>query len=367
MLKLPSYQQLSREQDTINNLPLDSSFLVTGPPGTGKTVLAIYRAQMFREAGKQSHFLVYGRALNQYLSQAMKTTGVDASATTFHRWFYDWYWRNFGRTAPQLQKYVYDWKAIYQVINQRSSGFQRYDHLVIDEGQDFPKEFYLVMRLIADNITVFADENQRITEQNSTIDEIKNYLQPKSVHRLAKNYRNTRPVAELAREFYAGLRSGIPELPSRNGPKPRLIMNAPLQKQIDYIARYERTNPDHEIAVFVARTDQQKAVGRMLAGKTRNPVQAYVSADPTLKTMSFDQRGIKLLTYASSKGLEFDAVFVPYLETRLAQPDDIHEKMRFYVLTSRARRDLFLEGSGDVVPPVIRPVNQSLLETQLVR
>ena len=34
MLKLPSYQQLSKEQDAIYNLPLTGSYLVMGPPGT---------------------------------------------------------------------------------------------------------------------------------------------------------------------------------------------------------------------------------------------------------------------------------------------------------------------------------------------
>ena len=40
MLKLPPYQELSKEQDTINNLPLTGTNLVVGPPGTGKTTLA---------------------------------------------------------------------------------------------------------------------------------------------------------------------------------------------------------------------------------------------------------------------------------------------------------------------------------------
>lgn len=41
--KLPKYSDLTDEQRVIVNLPLDKNHLVTGAPGTGKSVIAIYR------------------------------------------------------------------------------------------------------------------------------------------------------------------------------------------------------------------------------------------------------------------------------------------------------------------------------------
>lgn len=42
--KLPKYSDLTNEQRIIVNLPLDKNHLVTGAPGTGKSVIAIYSA-----------------------------------------------------------------------------------------------------------------------------------------------------------------------------------------------------------------------------------------------------------------------------------------------------------------------------------
>ena len=180
MLKLPSYQQLSKEQDTINNLPLNDSFLVIGPPGTGKTVLAIYRSAMFKRVNKYSNFILYTRPLRQYIEQATKEVQVDGIASTFHSWFYNWYRENFYRSPPEKTPFEFDWSEVFRDLNVSQRKFEQYDHLIIDEGQDFPKEFYLAMRLIARNITVFADENQRITDKHSNFKDIQNYLHPKS-------------------------------------------------------------------------------------------------------------------------------------------------------------------------------------------
>lgn len=365
MLKLPSYQQLSKEQDAINNLPLNSSYMVIGPPGTGKTVMAIYRAAMFKKTGKKSHFMVYSRPLTQYLEQAMKETGVDGIATTLHSWFPRWYWQNFRQTLPQLADWVYDWNAIFEALSRHSS-FDRYDHIVVDEGQDFPKEFYLVIRLLTDNITVFADENQRITEQNSTLKEIALYAKARDTYKLTRNYRNTRPIAEFAAHFYNGLSTGIPELPVKAGPKPRVVRASSLEAQVEFIARYERTNSDKDIAVFVATTQQQRTIHRLLLGKTHNPVQMYVSKDKQLKVLNFQEQGIKVINYQSAKGLEFDTVFLPCLDTRLSAPQSELEKMRFYVLASRAREELYLLYCGSDCPPLIQTVPPALYQSQSI-
>ena len=52
-----------------------------------------------------------------------------------------------------------------------------FDHLIIDEAQDFSESDLKVMSLISDNITVFADPNQLLNSQGiDDLDIIKSIL-----------------------------------------------------------------------------------------------------------------------------------------------------------------------------------------------
>ena len=140
-----------------------------------------------------------------------------------------------------------------------------------------------------------------------------------------------------------------------------------LKAQVKYIARYEGNNTDKDIAIFVPTNNQQLVIAEILEEYgTQNPVQMYISRDRDLKKLDFHQRGIKILTYASAKGLEFDAVFLPELERRTSDPNSDLEKMRFYVLTSRAREELFLLFSGNQLPPFLEKLPPDLFNLEEV-
>ncbi|MFA0025893.1 DNA/RNA helicase, partial [Vibrio sp. 10N.261.49.A5] len=75
-------------------------------------------------------------------------------------------------------------------------------------------------------ITILADENQRLQEgHNSSLEDIRHNLKIKADRefRLTKNFRNTKPIAELAKHFYTGLSTGVPESPDKSGGLPKFI------------------------------------------------------------------------------------------------------------------------------------------------
>ena len=136
----------------------------------------------------------------------------------------------------------------------------------------------------------------------------------------------------------------MPDLPEREGERPALIQFENLHATVDYIARFERNNSDLDIGVLTPTKSLQKKFINRLEGKTTNPVQSYRAGEK--QKVDFAQPGIRVINYQSAKGLEFDAVFLPELQELtddLAAPG---VKMRFYVLLSRARTQLFLSYSG---------------------
>jgi DNA helicase IV len=364
-MRLPSYQDLSKEQDRINNLPLDDSFLITGPPGTGKTVMALYRASVLQSRRRPVALLMHSRLLTQYTTSAIAELLIDGSVHTYDRWLTDYFWRHHRQPVPNTAPWVYDWNAALALVNSAPAPAKESPDLLVDEGQDLPKEFFILAGLVSSNLVVFADENQRLREANSTLDEIRQYGGFAGDHcfNLTRNYRNTREIAALAATYYTGLPTGIPEAPTRSGDLPVIMRHPNLQATIDFIVNFESANSDLEIGVLTPNSSVLSRVVAGLGDRTVNPVQHYVRKKGIRPPeLEFDVPGIKVVNFASAKGLEFDAVFIPALQDVRGEPTDLGLRMTMYVVTSRARDRLFMTYSTTSRPPVIASVPEQLVE-----
>ena len=88
-MRLPNTRQISDEQTAVYlDAPLDGSTLVTGPPGTGKTVIAYLRAHTLANQKKPVTVLMYNRVLSRYTSNA-GVSGVQSN--TLISWTWKWW------------------------------------------------------------------------------------------------------------------------------------------------------------------------------------------------------------------------------------------------------------------------------------
>jgi superfamily I DNA/RNA helicase len=366
-MRFPTLQDLSEEQRRVYDLPLSRDYLVTGPPGTGKTVIALHRASMLALANRNPRVLAYSRLLTSYAGGAADGLGLRHSMNTYHRWLRSYYSSITGRELPEKgSEYHYDWDEILSNILEGLAvrGGGNRPVLVVDEGQDLPPEFYSTFDLLKQTITVFADENQRLDDQQSTLADIRTGLRlsPEQEYCLTFNYRNTRQIAQLAARFFAGLPSGIPAFPDRMGDLPQAVGVRGMQDFVEFLVRFEGNFSDLTIGVFTADRNTQRELLQMLQGVTRHPVEFYENKAKVIPDL--DRPGIKLIQMQSAKGLEFDAVFIPNIHrvshAELGKPDTL---MRYYVLLSRARTYLYLfhEGSREQVP-LLSGIPENLLE-----
>jgi DNA helicase IV len=371
-MKFPKFTELDKEQRAIyNGAPSAESILVMGPPGTGKTVMAFFRAATLQKmhekhasASTRPLVIMFNKTLKNYTSRRDEGVADGVSCFTLNQWAWGWYKRAVRAGPPPLpgadSNYVYDWHAMLPPLLKAAvdrPASVTWGHLIIDEGQDFPPTMYQTLSMVAGAvndpsgspaITVFADDNQRINGSlNSTLDQIEQAmsLRKDRVYRLNKNYRNSKQIAEFARHYYVGLRSGMPEIPARVGRSlPRVILASNLEVVRRRIATFAGNNPGADIGVLCPRDRDRKKVFNSLhhrLSESEIVVQTYSYSEQEkhpAEALVFDKGGsVTVLNFQSAKGLEFDAVFI--IDPYVAGPGaaDVQSKMQLYVMASRAR------------------------------
>ncbi|MEB3032088.1 AAA family ATPase [[Mycobacterium] nativiensis] len=355
-MKLPAFEDLSKEQDLIYNLDLDGNYLVSGPPGTGKSVMALYRAQALTFDDREPAVLMYSNVLKQYTEQAANEVDVAGLVTTFHSWFWH-FWKTHYRTAPPKlpgSRWDHDWAQILQQFVAKPPELGKLADLIVDEGQDLSLRFFQIARMMAKNITVFADENQQLHDHNTTLDEIEKGIGATEHLTLRRNYRNTAEIAAVAARYYVGAPTGVPDPPDRHGDKPTLRNYGNVGEFVDFVARYVKGRTNLTIGIACPNQKRQRQLFRELESrKLPVPVQMYVSTNPAHKQLTFELPAVTLVHYKSLKGLEFDTLFVPELQEVTMDPTSAVAQMMFYVVMSRARDELHLSWSGSSEMPAI--------------
>ena len=190
--KLPSVEDLDKEQDVILRLPESGQFLVTGGPGTGKSVVSLIRRNRVQRS-KNYVFLVYNHVLMRSTKQMVEG---EMNGNTWNRWFIDEF-KNLTDEYPPRKSgsKEIDFDNTIIKLQEHFQGLEISENdlnFIIDEGQDMPPEFYnslIEMGFI--NFFVVADQNQQITSQKSSILELEQVLVVEKKYELIENYRNT--------------------------------------------------------------------------------------------------------------------------------------------------------------------------------
>ncbi len=349
IFELPRQDQLTKDQRKILRLPEEGQYLIVGAPGTGKSVVALMRLQNLTNKN-DVHFLTFNKVLN-HANKYLVDDALKDNMHTAMSWFYSLHWDTCQQYVPELENYKPDYSAAIE--NLAAKDFNLSGHsLIIDEGQDLPPEWYnAVESLNVESFFVVADQNQQITEHNSSREEIEICLglQSDDVIELKENWRNTRPIALFCGYFYtdnASPKPAIPDRPSIN--IPILYEYDKLDKVTEQILKEYDFDPSKLIGLFVATDTKRDDWVRRLArdDKPRNNprpiITTYSSTQKGEVNIDFSQSGIVVLSDKSVKGIEFDTVFI--------QTDDFKEtfggeeglKKRLYVMSSRAREKLYL-------------------------
>ena len=267
-------------------------------------------------------------------------------------------------TYEQLRQQVgklYDWDDIAITVNSELTVDDRprlYRHVVIDEGQDFsPVMIQSLTRAVGDEgaVTFFGDVAQQIygnkfSWRSAGLEITEPWL-------FEENYRNTKQIADLAlaltrQPFYAGMADLVsPRSPRAAGPLPALVRCTNSAKECDFMLQAAlKASREGTAAILVRdREDERLFTSRLRAN-------SFIRLHREM-TIWQPESGLYIGTYHAAKGLEFDAVYLPFLSAeRMPDPDvveingeadgDAMEARLLYVGITRARSTLVLSYHG---------------------
>lgn len=184
------------------------SVAVSGPAGSGKTVLALWRLQSAIEAGQRAFYACY----NTRLAEALRLKNRDLAD---HIHSVD---SLFGKTCPG-RRVVGDYDAFYRkelpnAVFDEVSGWredQKFDSVIVDEAQDLSESQIIALNSFvraSGTWSVFLDQRQDI--YRSGMDEA---LVTDVLFRLSHNCRNTVSINSRTNAFVGSMIDSMPGMP----------------------------------------------------------------------------------------------------------------------------------------------------------
>jgi hypothetical protein len=337
---------------------------VAGGAGTGKTLLAMRRAQELAREGERTLLLCFNALLGDHLkresalfARAEPEAGARLLTMTFHElckwWAIDQIGPRVGRDLVadarrgahgEDEVHVVRPYALALAFNHELPDFQA---IVIDEAQDFRDAYWLPITLLHEGrrtrLLVFYDPNQRLLhqEQKLPVDLTTSYV-------LTKNCRSARSIHDAAYYHYHG---------------PAVVPN---DVEGQAIQRWEETDFDRAAArllvellrlVVEEKVPPEEIVVLLLDGRQREVSEKALERglkDRRLRLslgVHFEkaQGCVRVETAGRFKGMEA-AVVILWAQ---GWPEDEEERSFLYVGLSRARNLLAVLG-----PPML--VNRAL-------
>lgn len=329
---------LDDDQLNVFNATLDKSCIVSGCAGSGKSVLALIKAQRIqKERGNDYQIIVYTKALCGYMNSGREELGL------VNNFVYHWWWKN-------------------------RLGMPRADYTIVDEIQDFTQEeieeFIAATRK---QFFFFGDTAQSVYKpfrDTLPVEDIRlSFPEIKPTTKefpLYRNYRLPLQVARLAQYVGEDLPPFVESIyQSKEKQKPFLLKYNGINEQIISIAEIIKKREFNDVGIFMSDNSSVEHIVELFNQLGIDNVQyRYRKDEQTYDTLNFNTPHPKVMTYHSAKGLQFETVFLPLLPSII----DDDKRSALYVAMTRTYHYLYMMYSGSK-PNLLEDAPQDCYET----
>ena len=307
-------EAMDEEQLDIINDTVDSSILVAGCAGSGKSVIAMHKAEQLSTLGEEVILIAYTISLSNFM--------------------------NVGKRVGPYRFYYYNqWK---------SQGMPKADYIIVDEIQDFTREEICEFMVAANkHIMFFGDTAQSIYKQYGkptlSIEEISE-LTKLDILMLYNNYRLPRSVAKITQNYVGVNVDPYKDKVYQNKEKtiPYICFKKSIAEQVDSICNIFKENKGLSIGVLLPSNENVVTICNDLKLRNVSFEEKYSVTTATGKQfvdkLDFTTITPKLMTYHSAKGLQFDIVILPMYNGAA----DTESRKALYVAMTRTMHKLYI-------------------------
>lgn len=219
--------------------------------------------------------------------------------------------------------------------------YENVKHVIIDEMQDYtPVQYAVVKKLFTCKKTILGDFGQSVNPYNHiSKDAFARLFDNAEFVALTKSYRSTYEIIKFAQKIQ---NHNIEPL-ERHGGEPEVISCRDKISELEEIVQMidgSKGNTSGTIGILCRTSRQAEELFNQLSKKHEIGLLDFSS-------VKFKQ-GVTVTTIHMAKGLEFDEVIIPSVNTEIYKSD--HDKSLLYIACTRAMHKLTLTYYGGVSP-----------------
>jgi superfamily I DNA/RNA helicase len=306
------------------------SSIVKGCAGSGKSILALHRVKQIQEENIGSfYFILFTKTLKQYMQDGINTMGLNSDKVTYH-----WRWENMGSPSA--------------------------DFIIVDEAQDFEEIDIRKFQSKANKaLILFGDSAQQIMKFKNR--------QPLSMEQIAVltgipsmdlvfNHRLPKKIARLAEKVSDYDDDLVMKCKNEGVEMPKVLKFRNLEEQLDMIIDIVNNRSFDDVGILF-KSNKDVIIAKDYFGKKNFQVEYKANREMTI---DFNTSYPKITTFHSSKGLQFESVFIPDCDY-----EDEEDRAPLYVAITRTYQDLFIMHSGDL-SSFFSDISPNLYETSLI-
>ncbi|EOO4115633.1 3'-5' exonuclease [Escherichia coli] len=344
----------------------DGHRVIHGVAGSGKTMILLFRCLYLAETTPGKILvLCYNITLASYLRECIESRGLKSRVTVFH--FHSWCASMIKRHGIQVTAGGKDYpekcfSALEDAVNSGTITDTGYDAVLVDEGHDFESRWLALIARLFDNasrsLLLMYDDAQSIYRReralNFSLASVGIQAQGRTSV-LPVNYRNTKRILHFAyafsREYFEKHQNREipfvqPQAGGEEGTEPEILRCASESDEAVQVVgwlekRYTLCGHWSDMAVLCPAEFSVKHLKEVMTQRGIPYATCFDSEGK--KKYSRRKDVVHLLTYQSSKGLEFPYVAVinaSFVHSGTADESEVIPAL--YVAFTRATRELLV-------------------------